>query len=124
MMMISLSVYLLKLVTLYTLNMYLIACQYYHNKTVLKTGKKKEEMLFAHVIGKSRKALPSDMTRSRVQVWSPGSPDFIPLCELHSGTIGRKVVTSCPRMPKRGSFSVITHPGAGVLCPALHSQGG
>ena len=33
------SVYLLKLVTLYTLNMYLIASQYYHNKTVLKTGK-------------------------------------------------------------------------------------
>ena len=80
-------------------------------------------MLFAHVIGTSRKALPLDTTRSRVQVWSPGSLDFTPLCELHSGTIDRKVVTSNPRMPKRGSFSVIKHPGAGVLCPTLHSQG-
>lgn len=35
------SVYLLKLVTWYTLNMYLIVCQYYHNKTVLKTEKKR-----------------------------------------------------------------------------------
>ena len=73
------SVYLLKLVTWYPLNMYLIVCQYYHNKTVLKAGGKKE-MLFAHVIGKSREALPSDMTTSGAQVWSPGSQDFIPPC--------------------------------------------
>ena len=73
------SVYLLKLVTWYTLNMYLIVVNVTTIKLFERLGEKKE-MLFAHVIGKSREALPSDMARSGAQVWLPGSQDFIPLC--------------------------------------------
>ena len=53
----------------------------------------------------------SDVARSRALVWSPGqgwspSPESLSLCQLHSGTRGRKEVPSSSRTPRRGNFSV------------------
>lgn len=53
----------------------------------------------------------SDVARSRALVWSLGqgwspSPESLSLCQLHSGTRGRKEVPSSSRTPRRGNFSV------------------